>query len=32
MMWKLKVEMDKEGHYDVEIEGGCQNRGIMMSN
>ena len=24
MMCKLKVQMDKEGHYDVQIEGGCK--------
>ena len=24
MMCKLKPQMDKEGHYDVQIEGGCK--------
>ena len=30
MMCKLKGRMDKGGHYDVEMKGWMQNRGIMM--
>ena len=26
MMCELKPQMDKEGHYDVQIEGGCKRR------
>ena len=30
MMYKLKGQMDKEGHYDVEMKGWMQKGGIMM--
>ena len=30
MMFKLKGRMDKGGHYDVEMKGWMQKRGIMM--
>ena len=29
MMCKLKGRMDNRGHYDVEMKGWMQNRGIM---
>ena len=30
MMCKVKGRMDKGGHYDVDMKGWMQNRGIMM--
>ena len=30
MMCKLKWQMDKGGHYDVEMTGWMQKRGIIM--
>ena len=30
MMCKLKGQMDKEGHYDVEMKGLMQKGGIIM--
>ena len=30
MMCKLKGRMDKEGHYDSEMKGWMQKRGIIM--
>ena len=30
MMCKLKGQMDKEGHYDVEMKGWMQKRCIIM--
>ena len=31
-MCKLKGRMDKEEHYDVEMKGWMQKRGIIMCN
>ena len=32
MMCKLKMRMDKGGHYDVEMKGWTQTGGIIMCN